>query len=276
MRTLDRSLSPALIAVLAALLWLPVAVRAGSVTATADAAFSGSFGLEVEPGSTCFFEEREDLDGQSVLTDVDACSFITAVDTTIDAAGVDFLAGISISFGNGFSVSSGASFTATLDSSLPRLAYVQDRTPNSESTYKASFRLRLDELDLLLSPTLTHLTGLSDDGTVHFEVRLKHVLLPAPGEDRLVLSAREDNGTVLDTTGAEVMLPAGYNLIAIDWRAGDGTGRLVVSLNGVPFGGLTDLDNDEARIDTIRWGVTDGDVQLTGGFLEIDDFVSTR
>ena len=76
--------------------------------------------------------------------------------------------------------------------------------------------------------------------------------------------------------GEEVMLPGGFNLIELDWLAGAGTGHFFVWLNGVPFGGLTSLDNDMARIDHVSWGVTDGNVAQTSGNLDIDDFVSTQ
>ena len=81
---------------------------------------------------------------------------------------------------------------------------------------------------------------------------LRRVLFPLPGEDRLLLAAREDDGTIVETPlGSEVMLPAGFNLIDLDWEAGAGTGHFRMSLNGVPFTTLESLDNDEARIDTV-------------------------
>ena len=142
-------------------------------------------------------------------------------------------------------------------------------------TYSASFRLRLDDLTFGVSDEFPHFGGFSADGTRHFEVRLKRN--QAMAENRLTLAAREDDGTLVETPGGEeVMLPAGYNLIEIDWSAGAGTGQVLVSLNGTPFGGLMNLDNALARIDRVSWGVIDGEVAATTGDLDVDDFSSSQ
>lgn len=265
------------VSVLALVLGLSTpAAQAGSLDVNASAAFSGNFGLEVTPGSACVLPERVDLDSQIVIVDVDACSFLTAVDTVVSGGGpVDFTAGISLAFGDGFVVQSGTGFSAGLDSSLTRLAFVTDDSPAGLNSYKASFRLRLDDLNIGVGDKFPNLSGLSGDGITHFEVRLKRNVVPP--ENRLLLVAREDDGTIVETPfGQEVMLPAGFNLIEIDWMAGAGTGRLLVSVNGTPFGGLLGLINGQARIDRVRWGVTDGDVDATAGSLDQDDFSSTQ
>jgi Ca2+-binding RTX toxin-like protein len=238
----------------------------------------GNYGLEVTPGSaTCLAAERVDLVTALLLGDVTACSFLTATDTTV-LSSLDLRAGVSIALGNGFRVNPSVTFAAILDSSLTRLAYVVDRSPDAETSYKASFWLRLDDLNFGLDDEFVHLVGLSKDRVAHFQVSLKHMLFPIPnGEDRLVLNAREDSGTIITTAGTEeVMLPAGYNLVEIDWLAGAGTGHFRISLNGAPFGGLEGLDNDEARIDSIRWGIADAEVDNTTGHLDQDDFSSSR
>jgi len=267
----------AVLQLLALSVWA-AASSAGSLQVTNAAAAEGSFGLEVSPGSaTCLAAERVDLDSTLLIGDVTACSFLTATATTV-LTSLDFRAGVSITLGNGFQVNSGVNFGAILDSSLTRLAFVIDESPDGETTYKASFWLRLDDLNFGLDDEFANLVGLSGDGVAHFQVRLKHVLFPIPnGEDRLVLAAREDDGTIVTTAGSEeVMLPAGYNLIEIDWMAGSGSGHFRVSLNGSPFGGLEGLDNDEARIDSIRWGIADAEVDNSSGHLDQDDFSSSR
>ena len=184
---------------LAALALSPVPpALAGTLTVTSDAAFGGGSGLEAAPGSACSSPETVELDSQFVIGDVTACSFIRATDTTV-AGNVDFTAGIRVSLADGFQVATGADFSVRIDNTLTRLAFVTDRSPAGESTYKAAFRLRMDELNfpLLGSAFVVHLAGFSNNGIRHFEVRLRHHLLM--NEDRLLLAAREDDGTVVVT-----------------------------------------------------------------------------
>jgi hypothetical protein len=87
------------------------------------------------------------------------------------------------------------------------------------------------------------------------------------GEKRLVLEAREDGGNWESTEGvSEVMLPAGYNKIEINWSAGSGTGQFQVALNDGSFGGLTGLSNSGAQIA----------IDAITGTLDIDEFSSWR
>lgn len=248
------------------------AARGGHLDVNASAAAEGFFGLEVTPGSLCIGPERVDLASQIVIANVTACSFITAVNTIVTGT-VQFNAGVDMAFGNGFQT--GNNFSALISPSLTRLAFVTDRTPNSEPSYKASFQLRLDDLAIDPNDKFPHFGGFSDDGTQHFAVLLKRNLLPP--ENRLLLQVREDNGTVSETPfGSEVMLPADFNTIELDWLAGGGTGHFRMSLNGVPFPSFESLDNDQARIDFVRWGIIDGNVDGTTGSLDQDDFDSTQ
>jgi hypothetical protein len=121
------------------------------------------------------------------------------------------------------------------------------------------------------------LVGRSSDGGTRFEVRLRRVLSPAPGGNQLLLAAVEDDGTLIETlAGEELLLPAGYNEISIDWSAGAGDGQFLVSLNGAAFVGLTGLDNGAARIDTLDWGIVSGEVSGAFGYLDMDEFSSGR
>ena len=75
------------------------------------------------------------------------------------------------------------------------------------------------------------------------------------------------------------MLSTGWNLIEVDWKAGPGTGHLLVTLNGSTSTGLTDLDNDTRAIDSVRWGMVSSNSDLlmtTSGILYLDEFRSWR
>ncbi|MFQ5527605.1 MAG: 3-coathanger stack domain-containing protein [Thermoanaerobaculia bacterium] len=247
----------------------------GTLNATNHAKFSGNFGLEAAPGSACGANETVELDNEPVIADVTACNFIRATNTTVTGT-VDFTAGVRVSLGDGFETAAGADFSVGIDDTLTTLAFVTDGSPAGLATYKAAFRLSMDDISIpaIGSSFVVHLAGFGNGGRRHFEVRLKRNVLPP--EDRLVLAAREDDGTVVVMPfGQEVMLPAGFNLIEVDWRAGGGTGRFLISLNGVPFGGLVGLDNFQAQIDRVEWGITDGDVAAITGHLDMDDFSST-
>lgn len=146
-------------------------------------------------------------------------------------------------------------------------------------SYAATFELRIDDLALnaLENNEIAHLVGRSDDGTAHFEVGLRRALLPAPGQNQLLLAAREDNGTVLETpSGEEIPLPDGYNTISIHWSAGPRVGQLLVSLNDAAFVGLMDLENGAARIDKVNWGIVGGEVSGASEHLDMDEFSSSR
>lgn len=249
---------------------------AGTLDVNGTAAAEGNFGLEVTPGSSCVGPETLELDGEIVASDRTACSYLKAVDTTF-AGDLDLTAGIALQFDDGTKFGDGGSVSLSIDDTLTRLAYLIDRRPNGETTYNATFQLRLDDADIPNGDQFVHFSGHSSEGTRPFEVRLKRSPLPAPGENRLSLAAREDDGGVVVTDEvAEVMIPAGFHTVGIQWVAAAGSGSLSVSLDGISFGGLVGLDNGLARIDSVRWGVVDGEVEPITGSLDIDDFSSTR
>ena len=79
------------------------------------------------------------------------------------------------------------------------------------------------------------------------------------GQNLLVLGARQDGGgEILTPAGEEVALPAGWNLVELEWRAGDGEGRLLVAVNQAPLAGLSDLANALAEIERFDWGAVGG------------------
>ena len=253
---------------------LGAASHAGQVESNDTANSSGVFGLEVTPGSIAACSAAETVVLAQPLPGgaFEACSFLEAANSVVSGP-VAMTAGISVEFGDGFGILQSGSLSVAVDPSLSRLAFVADDTPSGESSYRASFRMRLDDLSLGVDQ-FGVLNGHSASGEKHFEALVKFDAGSA--EYRLRLAAREDDGTIVETGSEEVKLPSGWNLIEIDFLAGFGSGHLLVSLNGVPFGGLTELANFNARIDTIRLGAADGLLETAAGSFDLDEFDSSR
>ncbi|MCH7666954.1 MAG: hypothetical protein IH936_13630 [Acidobacteria bacterium] len=210
----------------------------------------------------------------TISGDFEGCNSVNASSVQVVSPGATLRAGTFIALGNGFSVASGADFTAVIDPSLlSPFTWVQDDSPIAENTYNAIFHLRLDALSLAASDELEHFVGYSSNGDPQFRVVLRKNLTLM--ENRLVILAREDGGSFVEHS-PEFLLPAGNNRIEIAWRAGDGDGEFVVSINSVPLSGLTGLNNGSSQIDFVRWGAVDGTVASTTGTMALDEFLSFR
>lgn len=258
--------------------WQPA--QAGDLDVLAGAAAqSTSYGLRVTPGSTCAAANDLNITSASISGSYQACNSITAgVDTTngVKTTGdTTFTAGDEIVLTNKFTVDAGDSFTAIISSPLTQWAYVQDNSPAAEKTYNASFYLKVDSLGFgNTTDRLHHFVGYSSEGTPRFRI----VLRKNGTEKRLVLEAREDGGNWESTEGiSEVMLPAGYNKIEINWSAGSGDGEFRVKLDDVFAGpGLTGLSNNGAQVDQVKWGAVSGTIVAVTGTLDVDEFSSWR
>jgi hypothetical protein len=254
-----------------------VGLLAGFLDVNGDAAKAGNFGLEVTVGGTCVSPTDLDINSPPTISGVfEACNSITANGVDVVNPGATFQAGSFIAIGGDFAVDSDAPFTAAIDSALvDGFAYVEDESPRSETAYNARFDLRLDSLSLGDTDQIDHFNGYSSNGEEQFRVILKRNA--TLGENRLVLAARKDDGSFEETpSDEEVLLPDGWNSVHIAWRAGNGNGFLLVSVNSGVFVGLADLDNDTKRIDLVRWGAIAGSVGSTTGTLELDNFTSWR
>ena len=269
-----------LIALSMALLFASLS-QAGDLDVLAGAAAQGtSYGLRVTPGSTCAAANDMNITDAAIIGTYEACNSITAgVDTAngVKTTGdTTFVAGDEIILRNKFTVDAGDSFVAQIGSATitTQWAYVQDNSPAAEQTYKASFYLKVDSLAFgNTTDRLHHFVGYSSDGTPRFRV----VLRKNGTEKRLVLEARKDNGNWDSTEGvSEVKLDPGYHKIEIDWSAGSGTGQFQVALDDGSFGGLSNLDNDGAQIDAVKWGAVSGTIDAVTGTLDVDEFSSWR
>ena len=93
----------------------------------------------------------------------------------------------------------------------------------------------------------------------------------------LALRARKDDGTYQETGGGSgSKLNAGWNTINLVWRAAEGGGELRLALNGGGYVGLTGLENEESRLDRVRWGTIGGVVSESSGKILADGFASIR
>lgn len=213
----------------------------------------------------------------------EACNSLTAADVDIGTgAMVTFQAGKKIALGDGFSVGSGASFTAGIDPNLIGDASVEDRNPTDETRYVARFYANLDSMSLSGSDQFDHFFGSNDAGQVQFRVVLRHNT--APAENRLFVEAREDGGSFASTEGVnEMMIPSGWHAIEVEWvaatTAGANDGTLVVCVDDdgsrLACEQLGSLDNDQGQVDFVRWGAQGVEATTTGS-LDMDDFDSRR
>ncbi|MDH3254721.1 MAG: hypothetical protein OEM62_07010, partial [Acidobacteriota bacterium] len=252
-----------------------------SLDVTTLASMGGSYGLKVNvapPGCSPDDLVIESPPGPVLISgDFEACNTITARNVQVFAPGATFTAGDSITLENGFSVGLIAPFTARLSDVLgTQFAYVEDISPDGEEGYEARFFLDLLGLPLGATDRLELLNGYSADGQVQFKLIVKRNV--SPPENRLVLAARQNDGSLVETPfGEEQLLGTIFSDIWMQWSAGDGDGYLVTSVNDAVATGLTGLTNSNSRIDSIRFGAVGGTLDpATEGFFYLDEFTSQR
>jgi hypothetical protein len=256
------------------------ATAQSSLDVNGVAANSGSFGLQITLDSSCGSSGILAVPDQTISspTALSACAELTAAAVIVQTgASASFTAGSVVAISNGFTVQSGADFSAILDSSLDSDAYVSDDSPNGETRYRARGYVDLDGVTLSPTNNLLHFIGYSNLGSQVFRVGLVHNT--AQGERRMFVEARSDDGSWSSTQGvSEIVVPAGYNAFEIDWQAataGQNDGALDIWLNDVAQVGLSGLDNDSFTVDSVRWGAI-GMSSAISGTIDVDDFVSQR
>jgi len=252
----------------------PLAAHGGTLQVKEAAKHTDVYGLEAALGGSCAAAEEVVVSAPAQINGAfTACTQLEANGVEVSGAGATFSAGRVIVLGEGFSVDNGTAFTAVIDPGLYRWASVRDDTPVGETSYRSTFRLRVDDLVVADGDEILHFAGYSSTGELQFGVSIKYNM--ALSENRLVLAAREDDGGLVETPfGTEVLLPTGWNQIGVDWVAGGGFLRLF--LDGVFFTSLDGLDNDSSRVDSVRWGLVSGTASNTSGAVQVDDFYSSR
>ncbi len=259
----------------------PPLAAAGSLEVKLAATAGGSFGLQVNVEKTPCSPDDLIINSPPLLPDIngdfEACKTITAGGVQVITPGATFTAGESIILEDNFSVGLAAPFTVRLFENLGTpFAYVEDDTPNSETSYQAVFWMNIDGLTLAGDDRLEVLNGYSEGGQIQFQLILKRNM--SLGENRLVLAARRNDGSFAETPfGQERLVPSGYNEIGMRWFPGAGNGYLTASLNGASGPGLSGLNNSNSRVDFVRLGAVGGTLDpSTSGFFYLDEFESLR
>lgn len=247
------------------------------IQVTTEAASEGLYGLQVNLGPDCAFDHFLVLDSDDgpLQGTYDACREITASGVAVTSGAATLRAGDGVGIGNGFQVANGASVTLALDATLNGgPTYVEDRSPIDENVYAARFSARFDDLSLGANEQVGSLIALS----ATFEELFRVLVEPdGTGGVQFALEARQDGGGVVQTPpGEEIPIPTGWVLVSLEWQAGEGDGSLLVGVNGGALQGLSDLDNDSARVETIRFGVISGPIFDATTSFQLDTYSSTR
>jgi len=253
------------------------AAAAGNLQVLSAAAHKGTKGLRVTVGSSCAGPQDLTVDGQTLSgpSTLEGCATISSSGTTVTSGQVTFRAGDHIALGDGFVVQSGATFVAQIDGVLLPDARVQDDAPAAQPHYSVGFFLNADALTLGASDRFDLFSAHAANGTPWFTMLLKRNA--ANTETRLVLEARQNDGSIVTTEGStEVRVLPGWLWVSVDWRAaaaGDTNGYAEIYLGGTFYTHLTALSNSNGRVDTVRLGALGVDPGTSGSF-DVDSFVS--
>jgi hypothetical protein len=199
----------------------------------------------------------------------------------IVAGSVHFEAGGSIELGNGFSVASGAVFSAEVGARVLGAAYLRDQTPEAEPVYFVRFYLDPDDLTLTeASHQFELLVAYDAQGNREFVLGVTYNT--AQAERRLWAEAYESGGTPRTTKGlCELVLGSGWHGVEAQWRASTGTGGdLVVIVDDQFVQSLASclslgsgLDNGDGEISAVEWGCRAPSSSSLGS-VDLDDFDS--
>jgi hypothetical protein len=240
------------------------------------AAQSGAFGLRVDAIPCTEAEHVVVPDGTITSAQLfEACSSITAADVdVVDPGNLELRTSELIALGSGFSVGASAALAAEIDQTLSGRAYVEDDSPSDERALRARFYLRLDQLTMATGDVFDHLQANSSVGDAQLRVRLSK----GPGGVSLDVAARLDSGSEVSASPV-ALAGSGWNRIELEWKSSDigrSDGHLKLWLEDVEQPGLSGLDNEDGRIDLIRWGVVEGLDSGSNGEIDIDELVWRR
>ena len=249
---------------------------AGTLEVTAEAAHSGALGMRAALGESCGSAPTLLLEPPpaTLSGEFDACETLTARGVEIVAPGATLRAGQAVELGEGFSVAAGAGLV--VEATPPtngRYAFVTDLLPEAVRIYRARFAIDLDGLELAAGEEIELLAGWGEGPGAVFVVSVRRST--ALAENRLLLTAGLSNGSTAATPlGEEQLLPAVWNEVEVAWQAAPGHGLLLASVNGGPFLGLTELDNDGVSLQRVHFGLVGGDAESANGWIDLDDFRS--
>ncbi|MEM7350773.1 MAG: hypothetical protein AAF657_08205 [Acidobacteriota bacterium] len=154
-------------------------------------------------------------------------------------------------------------------------SWILDRQPSGDRSAGVRFLVDATYLEMGLGETMALVLAHPEDYGPSVASRFLVRLWDSPTGLRIRASAHDDQGGRHDLPYAS--LPDGPHRVELTWRAASEVdrydGRLRLWLDGTLIGELTDLDNDTAVIESIRFGamyVQDG----THDILYLDDFES--
>jgi hypothetical protein len=162
-------------------------------------------------------------------------------------------------------------------------AFARDDSPHSELRLRTRFYMLFGQLALGTSDAFDLLSACADDGEEQLRLTIKRV----ENENRLGFAARlDDSGFAESPPADEVPLRQGWMAVEIDWAASSAPdaddGYLQLWVDGIPISllssrsGLSGLDNDASRVDSVKWGAVKGFDLATSGLFDLDDYVSKR
>lgn len=261
------------------LLFSILAVVPGEVAATSfdvldTAKHSGLWGTRVSLEG-CPVAETELTVSGTVSDDRSACETILA---TADVSGtVELRAGKRIVLDDGFSVASGSSFAAVIDTALLGDAYLQDDNPEAETVYAVRYYVDATDMNLPASEQFEQFQAFDAAGRQQFRIVFKHNDIT--DENRIYVAARDGSGFSSTEDGHELALPDGYQAVEVNWMAGSpGSLEVCVGADANRTVGTCEalgFTNGTGQVDFVRWGAIGVDDNTTGSF-DIDDFDSRR
>ena len=155
-------------------------------------------------------------------------------------------------------------------------AFVQNSVPDLES-YSARFYINLDGLAFTSDGAFDIFSGTNQASVVVFRIFVERV-----GSDTRLRYAALPNAAP-EVLGADPLtITQGWRRVELAWTLGAGNGSLQVMVDGVALQGLSNLNNTDHALATIRLGMVTAPNPpgLTPGFvagsMDIDEFISRQ
>lgn len=251
---------------------VPSLLAASSIDVLSAAANTGTYGSRLTLVG-CSESENEAVTSPLNGGTVTACDTITA---SAEVSGtVTFTAGDLIVMEHGFSVADGSSFTAEIDSTLGGDAYLQDNSPEAETTYAVRYYLNPSSMDLGVADRFDQFRAYNAAGQLQFQIAVKE----NSGENRIFVEARDGSTFASTEGGNELVLPAtDWHAVEVVWSAGTGSLEVCVDADAARSTGFCEpltFSNGTGQIDYVQWGAIGVDGTTTGS-IDMDDFDSRR
>ena len=152
--------------------------------------------------------------------------------------------------------------------------YVIDDQPTAEPRYRARFYLKPNSIPMTSGDTHVVFLGYSGTSTAVLRVQFRFM----NGSYRIRASLRNDRATWINTQW--FIISDSTHFIELDWQASTGPGAhnggLTLWVDGSPHANLTGVDNNQHRIERVRFGAVAGVDTGTRGTYYLDAFESRR